>query len=44
MHIVGFEARRVDQRDAQGLDQLAGQAHLLAQDVRRLGPSSLVVV
>ncbi len=41
-HVISLEARSVDQRDVQGLDELTGQAHLLAQDVWRLGPSSLV--
>ena len=42
-HVVGLVAGHVDDRDAQGLDDLADQAHLLAQDVGRLGSARLVV-
>ena len=42
--VVGLEARQLDDRDAERLDHLADQAHLLAQDVGRRVAVGLVGV
>ena len=41
--VVRLEARRLDDRDAQRLDDLAHETHLLAEDVGRRVPVGLVV-
>ena len=40
--VVGLEADLFEHRDLEALDHPAHQAHLLAQDVGRLGPPRLV--